>query len=479
MPRQVVDPYARASKEVSGFAEARSRQTCAHFAAFRRDGATLCAGLDSQPVNVAEIRERFLSFFEARDHRRMPSASLVPPPDDRSVLLTTAGMQPFKPYFRGEQEPPHPRLTSVQKCFRTPDIENVGLTARHLTFFEMLGNFSFGDYFKEGADPVRLGAVDRRATGSTPSASGSRSSAATRSSASAPTWRRSRCWKSIGVPEERIVHLGRGDNFWQAGPVGPCGPVLGALLRPRRRLRRRPTTARRRHRPLPRVLEPRLHAVRPARGRHDDAAARAEHRHRPRPRPPRGDPPGRPVGLRDRALHGAGRATARSARASRWARAPEVTRALRILADHGRGMTFLIADGVVPSNEERGYVLRRIMRRAIQQGRVLGIERLPARPVPGGRRHDGRRLPRAARARRDTIAQVGARRGGELRPHARAGRAAAARDHRARAKAGRDLVGRRRGRLPAARHLRLPLRADQGAAGGGGPRRSTTRASTS
>src|SRR5919106_863768 len=102
-------------------------------------------------MNSSEIRETYLRFFEERGHLRRPSGSLVPAPEDTSTLLTVAGMQPLKPYFQGREEPPARRLTTAQRCFRTPDIEEVGNTHRHLTFFEMLGNFSFGDYFKQEA----------------------------------------------------------------------------------------------------------------------------------------------------------------------------------------------------------------------------------------------------------------------------------------------------------------------------------------
>ena len=176
-----------------------------------------------------EIRERFLSFFEERGHKRIPSASLVPSAHDPSALLTVAGMHPLKPYFLGQETPPAPRLTDCQKVFRTVDIDNVGNTARHLTFFEMLGNFSFGDYFKreaiafawelsrevfgfreadiwvtvfEGDDELGLG----------------------------PDEEAIECWVELGMPPERIVRCPRSENFWQAGPTGPCGPCSELYL---------------------------------------------------------------------------------------------------------------------------------------------------------------------------------------------------------------------------------------------------------
>jgi alanyl-tRNA synthetase len=180
-------------------------------------------------MKAAEIRERFLSFFEERDHLRVPSASLVPSSYDPSVLLTTAGMQPFKPYFRGEEEPPSPRLTSCQKVFRTTDIEEVGRTHRHLTFFEMLGNFSVGDYFKERAVELAL-ELSTDGFGLAANAIWITVFGGDEELGLGPDEEAIECWRAVGVPDERIVLLGRGDNFWQSGPTGPCGPCSELYL---------------------------------------------------------------------------------------------------------------------------------------------------------------------------------------------------------------------------------------------------------
>src|ERR671922_1433279 len=174
------------------------------------------------PRSSQEIRDASLSFFEERDHVRMPSASLVPSVYDPSVLLTTAGMQPFKPYFLGLEPPPHPRLTSCQKCFRTTDIDQVGFTARHLTFFEMLGNFSFGDYFKQEA-VEQAWELSTDGFGLDPDRIWISVFEGDEELDLGPDEEAIECWRSVGVPEERIVRLPRSENYWQAGPVGPSG----------------------------------------------------------------------------------------------------------------------------------------------------------------------------------------------------------------------------------------------------------------
>jgi len=323
-------------------------------------------------MKAAEIRQTYLSFFEERGHRVVPSASLVPSVHDPSVLLTTAGMQPFKPYFLGREQPPAPRLADVQRCFRTTDIEEVGKTARHLTFFEMLGNWSFGDYFKEesipwgwelstdrfGMDPERIwvtvfGGDEELGLG--------------------PDEEAISIWQATGVPDERIVRLGREDNFWQAGPTGPCGPCSELYLD------RGEEFGAEDERPgddTDRFLEFWNHVFMTY-----DLAADGGLTELPMRNIDTGmgldrmaailqDVPSvfetdliRP--LIDLAEELSGRS---------YGDGGAVTRAMRIVADHARGATFLIADGVVPSNEDRGYILRRIMRRAIQQGRTLGLE---------------------------------------------------------------------------------------------------------
>jgi alanyl-tRNA synthetase len=175
-----------------------------------------------------EIRERFLAFFESRDHRRQPSAPLIPR-NDPSTLLISAGMHPLKPYFLGQEPAPHHRLTSCQKCFRTVDIDQIGSTYRHLTFFEMLGNFSIGDYFKQGAvefawefslegfgfDPEKIWVTVFE--GDEELGLGLDEEAV-------------EAWLAVGVPRERIVALPRSENFWQPARPGPCGPCSELYL---------------------------------------------------------------------------------------------------------------------------------------------------------------------------------------------------------------------------------------------------------
>ncbi len=319
-----------------------------------------------------EIRSTFLEFFVARDHRRMPSGSLVPATYDPSVLLTTAGMHPLKPYFQGIETPPHQRLTTCQKCFRSTDIENVGNTARHLTFFEMLGNFSIGDYFKQGAVEFAW-ELSRKGFGFREEDIWITVHGGDDGLGLGPDEEAIEAWRSVGVPDERIVRLGTEDNFWQAGPTGPCGPCSELYL--------------------DRGVDFGGPDDRPG----DDTERFLEYWNLVFMQYDQ-DPPGQLTPLPSQNIDtglGLNRMAAilqdvpsvyetdqfvplvalgEELSGRSMGESHEVTRALRILSDHSRAMTFLIADGVVPSNEDRGYILRRVMRRAIQQGRVLGLE---------------------------------------------------------------------------------------------------------
>lgn len=170
-------------------------------------------------MESAEIRRRWLRFFEERGHTVVPSASLIA--DDPTLLLVNAGMVPFKPYFLGEVKPPAPRATSVQKCVRTPDIEEVGKTTRHGTFFQMCGNFSFGDYFKEGAVKYAWELL----TGSQADGGYGLDPERLWITVYLEDDEAERLWHEvIGVPKERIQRLGKKENYWSMGVPGPCGP---------------------------------------------------------------------------------------------------------------------------------------------------------------------------------------------------------------------------------------------------------------
>jgi alanyl-tRNA synthetase len=323
-------------------------------------------------MKAQEIRDTYLSFFAERGHKIVPSASLVPSAHDPSVLLTTAGMQPFKPYFLGREKPPASRLADVQKCFRTTDISEVGDTARHLTFFEMLGNWSFGDYFK--AESIPWGwELSTQGFGMDPEQIWVTVFGGDEELGLGPDEEAIAIWHEVGVPEERIVLLGREDNFWQGGPTGPCGPCSELYFD------RGLEFGAEGDRPgddTDRFLEFWNHVFM-SYDLHEDGSLTEL----PTKNIDTGmgldrmaailqDVPSvfevdhvRPLIDLAEELSGHG-----------YEEGERVTRAMRIVADHARGATFLLADGVVPSNEDRGYILRRIMRRAIQQGNSLGLE---------------------------------------------------------------------------------------------------------
>ncbi|HUT96841.1 MAG TPA: alanine--tRNA ligase, partial [Dehalococcoidales bacterium] len=313
-----------------------------------------------------QVRQAFLDFFREKEHKIIPSSSLIPK-DDPTLLLTTAGMVQFKPYFLGEAKPPGPRLTSCQKCFRTTDIEAVG-DSTHLTFFEMLGNFSVGDYFKKEAIAwawefvtqrlklpeerlwVTIFLDDEEAFG---------------------------YWREVGVPEERILRFGEEDNYWgPAGDTGPCGPcseihydfgedvgcgkpdckpncacgrfseiwnLVFTQYNQDKDCNRKPL-------PKPNIdtgmgLERTAAAVnhKPSVYQTDLFA---------------------PLIKRIAELSG-----------KNYGSNDKNDNAIRVVAEHSRGIAFLIADGVIPSNEGRGYVLRRLLRRTSLFGRRLGLDK--------------------------------------------------------------------------------------------------------
>ncbi len=314
-------------------------------------------------MDAADLRTRFLDFFAARGHLVVPSASLIP--NDPTLLLTVAGMVPFKTYFLGEEVPPRRRAVSVQKCFRTLDIDIIGTTQRHLTFFEMMGNFSFGDYFKEdaiafawelvteslGLDPDRLWVTVHESDDDAEA-----------------IWR-----DGVGVDPSRIQRLGE-DNFWEMGPTGPCGPcseifydkgpAFGADGGPA-------------HGGEDRFVEF-WNLVFTQYDRQSDGTL-AE---LPQKNIDTGSGFERTLAILNGVesvfatdlfgplLEAAARAIDTPYGASE---ASDVL--IRRIADHGRAMTFLVGDGVLPSNEGRGYVLRRIVRRAVLAARRAGSDR--------------------------------------------------------------------------------------------------------
>ncbi len=326
---------------------------------------------DGSKLTAAEIRRTFGEFFTARGHLAPPAASLVPA-GDPSVLFTTAGMQQFKPYYLGVDTPPAGRLTTCQRSFRTSDIENVGRTARHLTFFEMLGNFSIGDYFKRDAIAwalelsrdlgIDLSRVRVSVFGGDDQVPADEEAV--------------EIWRSHGFSDERIARLGRGDNFWgPAGPTGPCGPCSELYIDMGEELGcGRPDCG-----PgceCDRWLEywnlVFVQYEMNERGELSELAAQSIDTGMGLERITaivQGAPSVFETDVFTPLIELGERLSGQT-----YGTSESVTRALRTMADHARGVAFLIMDGVLPGNEGRDYVLRRIIRRAVQQGVSIGLD---------------------------------------------------------------------------------------------------------
>ena len=317
-------------------------------------------------MSLNELRERYLSFFESKGHLRLGSFSLVPN-NDKSLLLINSGMAPMKKYFTGEVTPPRNRVTTCQKCIRTPDLERVGITARHGTYFEMLGNFSFGDYFKNEAIPWAWEFLTKDleipADLLWPSVYEEDDEAYA-------IWR-----DVIGVPEEHIVKLGKADNFWEHG-TGPCGPCSEIYFDRGEKYGCgspdcKPGCE------CDRYMEIWNNVFTQFNNMGDGTYTELEHKNIDTG-----------MGLERLAcvMQGVDNMfevdTIRNIldkvceiSGKTYGQDQKVDVSIRAITDHARAATFMISDGIIPSNEGRGYVLRRLIRRAARHGRLIGIDR--------------------------------------------------------------------------------------------------------
>ena len=319
-----------------------------------------------QWTSLNDLREKYLSFFESKGHLRLPSYPLVPQ-GDKSLLLINSGMAPMKKFFTGEVTPPRNRVTTCQKCIRTPDLERVGHTARHGTFFEMLGNFSFGDYFKSEAIPWAWEFLTK--TLEIPEELLWPSVYEQDDEAYA-------LWKDvIGVPESRIVKLGKADNFWEHG-TGPCGPCSEIYFDRGEKY----GCGSKDCKPgceCDRYMEIWNNVFTQFNNMGDGTYTELEHKNIDTG-----------MGLERLAcvMQGVDNMfevdsvrrildTVCAIAEKEYGKDKNNDISIRAITDHSRSATFMICDGVVPSNEGRGYVLRRLIRRAARHGRLLGITR--------------------------------------------------------------------------------------------------------